>query len=171
MSRFLVLAVLGLFAAQIPSIAQASTVQYDLTLTPTIGSVGGSGYFDVSTPVDGSGANALTALSITIDGQQFSLANELGTATAIFSGGVLESLNYVGDLVSGLNLDILGTGGLSYAFLDIGTGATIATGSISASAPLAATPLPSTLLLFASGLLGLLLLNYRRRAAAPSKMA
>jgi hypothetical protein len=169
MLRLLAAAAIAVFATQFPLAARASSVLYDLTLTPTLGSVGGSGYFDVSAPVNGSGVNALTAFSVTIDGDVFNLGNELGTATATFSGGVLTSLNYLGDLVStsgGFNLDILGTGGLSYAFVDIGTGATLASGTISAVDPPGATPLPSAVVLFATGLLGLLLLNYRHKRIA-----
>jgi hypothetical protein len=163
MLRFLVVAAIAVFAAQFASAARASTVQYDLTLTPTTGTVGGSGYFDVVTPVNGSGVNDLTALSITIDGQQFTLGNELGTATATFTDGVLSGLDYVGGLLNGLNLDLLGTGGLTYTFLDIGTNATLSEGTISAGGGLSATPLPGTAVLFATGLLGLLVLTYRRK--------
>lgn len=166
MVRFLVVGLFALIATQLPSIARASTVQYDLTLTPTTGSVGGSGYFDVNTPVNGSGVNAITAFYVTIDNQVFNLATEVGTATATFANGVLTSLNYVGALVSGLNLDILGTGGLQYAFLDIGTNATLSSGNISAVDPPATTPLPSSVVLFATGLLGLLFLNNRRKKIA-----
>lgn len=170
MLRVMIVAVMALFVAQFPSIARASTVQYDLTLTPTSGTIGGSGYFDVTAPVNGSGVNALTAFSVTIDGAQFTLGND-PAATATFSGGVLTSLNYVGALLSGLNLDILGTGGLTYTFLDIGTGLALASGTISAVDPPTATPLPSAVVLFATGLLGLLLLNYRRKRDATYKFA
>lgn len=166
MVRFLVVALVTFIAAQLPSIARASTVQYDLSLTPTTGSVGGSGYFDVKTPVNGSGVNAITAFYVTIDNQVFNLATELGTATATFTKGVLTGLNYVGALVSGLNLDILATGGLQYTFLDIGTNATLGSGTISAVDSPATTPLPSSVVLFATGLFGLLLLNNRRKKIA-----
>lgn len=95
MLRFVAGAIIAVFAAQFPSTTWAATVQYDLTLTPRIGSIGGSGYFDVSAPVNGSGVDAITALSISIDGQQFTLAND-PTATATFSGGALTSINYAG---------------------------------------------------------------------------
>lgn len=171
MLRLLVVAALALLGAQFDSTAHASTVQYDLTLTPTTGSIGGSGYLDVTAPANSSGVDTLTmtALSITIDGEQFSLTNEVGSATVTFSNGVLSGLNYMGALLNGFNLDILGTGGLTYTFLDIGTGATLATGTI--SDPPGVTPLPSAVMLFATGLLGLLLLSYRRRASAGCKMA
>jgi hypothetical protein len=171
MLRYLVVAVLAAFAAQFSSAARASTIQYDLTLTPTVGSIGGTGYFDVNSPLTGTGANALTDFSVTIDNQVFSLGNELSSATATFSNGALTSLNYIGDLVSGtwktgLNLDILGTGGLSYTFLDLGSDLALSSGTISAVDPPSTTPLPSTVVLFATGLLGLLLLNYRRKKLA-----
>ena len=152
MSRFLIVALLALLG--IPGAARASTIQYDLTLTPTDGSIGGSGYFDVMAPLNGSGVNTLTDFSVTIDGlpQPFTLANEVGTATATFSSDALSSLNYVGALINGFNLDILGSGGLTYAFLDLGTGATFASGTISAVAAPSAAPLPPTIVLFAAGL-------------------
>jgi hypothetical protein len=165
MLRFLVAAALAVLAAQFSSTARASTVQYDLTLTPTTGTIGGTGYFDVSTPVNGSGVVDLTALSITIDGQTFNLSDALGTATATFTGDALTALSYTGDLLSGLNLDLLGTGGLTYSFLDLGTNFGLASGTISAVDPPSATPLPSSIVLFATGLLGLLLLSYRRKRA------
>jgi hypothetical protein len=164
MLRILVAVAFAVFAVQLPSAARASSVQYDLTFTPTTGSIGGAGYFDVNTPVNGSGSNIITAFDVTIDGQLFTLANEVGTATADFTNGALSSLNYVGALLSGLNLDILGSTGLIYAYLDVGTGAAIATGTISATdPPPSATPLPGSMVLLASGLLGLLLLNYWRK--------
>jgi hypothetical protein len=166
MLRFLVVAIMAVFATQLSSVARASTVQYDLTLTPTTGSIAGTGYFDVSAPVSGSGVIDLTALSITIDGQTFNQDTEIGTATATFANGVLEGVNYVGALLSGLNLDLLGTDDLTYTFLDIGTGAALSTGTISAVDPPPTTPLPGAMVLFATGLIGLLLLNYRRKKSA-----
>jgi hypothetical protein len=165
MLRILVVAALAVFAAQFSSAARASTV-YDLTFTPTTGTIGGYGTMEVSGPVDG--VDQITAFSVTIDGQLFTLANEVGTATATFSNGVLSSLNYVGAAISGLNLDILGSKGLIYAFLDIGTGIALTTGTISAVDPPATTPLPSSVVLFATGLLGLVLLTYRRKKIACS---
>jgi hypothetical protein len=161
MVRFLVVIAATIFAAPFSSAAEASTVQYDLTFTPTTGSIGGTGYFDVSSPVNG--VDTLTAFSLSIDGQVFTLGNELGAATATFSNGALSSLNYVGALTSGFNLDILGTGGLSYAFLDVGSNSALSVGTISAAAAPAATPLPNPIVLFASVLLGILALSYWRR--------
>lgn len=166
MLRFLVAAAFAALAVQLSSTAQASTVQYDLTLTPTAGSIGGSGYFDVSTPVNGSGVNDITALSINIDGQSFNLGDAIGTAYATFTDGVLSGLSYTGALLSGFNLDLLGTGGLTYSFADLGTNFGLATGTISAVDPPSATPLPSSIVLFITGLLGLLLLSYWRKRTA-----
>jgi hypothetical protein len=164
MSRLLILAVVAFFGAQVPVATRASTIQYDLTLTPTIGTIGGSGYFDVTAPLNVSGSNVLTAFSVSVDGQNFTLNDAVGAPTATFSSGLLTGLNYVGDVISGLNLDILGTGGLTYAFLDLGTGATVAVGTISAAvASPSATPLPGTTVLFITGLLGLMLAMTRRR--------
>lgn len=171
MLRFLVAAAIAVFATQFPSNARASTIEYDLTFTPTSGSIGGTGYFDVNSPLNGSGVDAITALSVSIDNALFTLGDEQGTATATFSNGLLSNLNYVGALVDGINLDILGTGGLTYSFLDIGTSETLASGTISAVDPPSAAPLPTSVILFATGLLALLFLTYRRRASATCKIA
>jgi hypothetical protein len=168
MIRILVAAAVAALAAQFSSAALASTVQYDLTLTPTAGSIGGTGYFDVVTPVNGSGANDITALSISIDGQTFNLGDALGTATATFADGVLTGLNYAGALLNGWNLDLLGTGGLTYRFADLGVNFAGATGTISAVDPPSPTPLPSSIVLFATGLLGFVLLSRRGKRTASS---
>ena len=173
MSRLLVVIAVALLGAQITGVARASTIQYDLTLTPTLGTIGGSGFFDVAAPLNGSGVNILTDFSVTIDNATFTLAND-PTATATFSNGLLSSLNYIGAVsAKGFNLDILGTGGLQYAFIDIGTGAALAEGTIYAVDPpgVPATPLPTTVVMFATGLLALGFLIYRRKAAPAFKIA
>jgi len=178
MSRLLVVIAAALLGAQITGVARASPVNppnivYDLTLTPTLGTIGGSGYFDVAAPLNGSGVNILTDFSVTIDNATFTLAND-PTATATFSNGLLSSLNYIGAVsAKGFNLDILGTGGLQYAFIDIGTGAALAEGTIYAVDPpgVPATPLPTTVVMFATGLLALGFLIYRRKAAPAFKIA
>lgn len=157
MLRFLALFVVVFVGVQMPGVARASTdvdLTYGLTLTPTVGSIGGSGLLDVTAPSNGSGTYELTGLSLSIDGANFTLGDEVGNATATLSDGVLTGLNYVGALINDLNLDILGSTGLTYAFIDIGTGATIAAGTIT-DPPVPSTPLPPTLILFASGLLAL----------------
>ena len=179
MSRLLVVIAVALLGAQITGVARAAPVDitYDLTLTPTLGTIGGSGFFDVAAPLNGSGVNILTDFSVTIDNATFTLAND-PTATATFSNGLLSSLNYIGAVsAKGFNLDILGTGGLQYAFIDIGTGAALAEGTIYAVDPpppgggVPATPLPTTVVMFATGLLALGFLIYRRKAAPAFKIA
>jgi hypothetical protein len=171
MTRFLFVALVVVLGVQIPRGAHAST--YDMTLTPTVGSIGGAGSFDVVAPLSGSGISQITDFSVTIDQETFTLGNEISAATATFSSGMLTGLDYVGALLGGgFNLDILDTGGLTYTFLDIGTGAALASGIISAiDPPLPSTPLPTTILMFATGLLGLALLTYRRKTHGFWKVA
>lgn len=159
-----------LFGVQFSKAAQAST--YTLTLDPTFGSIAGSGTMDVTAPGSGSGISAISDLTINIDGANFNLTDEIGAATATFSSGMLTGINYVGASVAdfGLNLDFLGTQGLMYAFLDIGTNATLAEGTISAVDPPTAS-LPTTIVMFATGLIGLAFLTYRRKALVVHEIA
>jgi len=175
MSRFLVLVLVALFGVQVSGAARATT--YDLTLDPTSGNIFGSGVMDVTAPGTGSGVSVISDLSITIDGANFNLKNELGAATATFVGGDLKSINYIGASIAdfGLNLDFLGSQGLMYSFLDIGTDSVLSQGMINAVDPspggVSATPLPTTVVMFATGLLALGFLIYRRKAAPAFKIA
>ena len=156
--------VLALFALLCMGSSNASALTYDLTLSNG-SSQTGTGMFTINGSVSGSGTSTftagsnLTSLSVTIDGYTFSLANEqLFNPYVTFSNGALTNIAYVGSL-DGWKVD-LGTAGLSYAFLDF-LNLQISTGTISDH--VAATPLPSGLPLFITGLVALVLLGWRRK--------
>jgi len=180
MRRLLIAAAAGFLAFQAPGMTHASicgtdcyTYDYKLQLNPTSGTIGGSGTFDVITSVNPwtslNGAVTISDLSVTIGGATFTLGDAIGAATATFSGGYLTGLSYLGDTTSGLNLDILGTGGLSYLYFDFGTSSGTSSGNILAtylgdSGPPSATPLPPSGVMLGAGLLMMLgFVAYRRR--------
>lgn len=139
---------------------------YNLTLTNTIGPEGGSGSFTIDGPVANTGLSVFTAghglasLNFSIDGNNFSLANELLNANVIFNDGNLVSVAYLGSL-NGFNFD-LGTIGLNYGFLDLVNSSLDSFGSISGS-PVSATPLPPSWTLMLIGLAGFGVVAYRRK--------
>lgn len=159
--RFLVVAIAALIGTQTVDVAQASTITYDLTLSSSIfGPEGGTGLLTVNSPVttgtftsDGGG---LDALSISIDGQTYTLGNSL--ATASFVNGALASLSFVG--VSN-GTDLVLAPGLFYLYVD---GKETSIGTITAAVdPPAAAPLPASIWSFAAGLLVLGLFAFWRK--------
>ena len=145
--------------------SSAFAVTYDLTLTNLSGQAVGSGMFTVNGSVPGSGSSSfsagggLTSLSFSIDGYNFSLANEeFFNPSVSFNNGALTGIAYVGSL-NGFQLD-LGTFNLNYEFLNLanfsGSAGTI-------SDHVSTTPLPSGLPLFITGLAALALLGWRKK--------
>jgi len=148
------------------SAGNAQALTYDLSLNPTMGPAVGTGTFTINGPVAASGIStfteggALTSLSFSIGGSNFSLANDLFDASVTFNNGSLVSILYVG-LSNGISMS-LGTFGLNYAFTDLFNSRQNSIGGISA-VPVAATPLPSTwgMMILGLGILGFL--GYRRK--------
>lgn len=143
----------------------AFAVTYDLTLNNWSGQTVGSGMFTINGSVPGSGPSSfsagagLTSLSFSIDGYNFSLANEkFFNPSVSFDNGALTGIAYIGSL-NGFQLD-LGTFNLNYEFLNLanfsGSAGTISTG-------VSTTPLPSGLPLFVTGLVALALLGWRKK--------
>lgn len=141
--------------------AQASN--YGLTLNDAGGQTG-TGTFTINGSVPDSGTSiftagsGLTSLSFSIDGYNFSLANEqLFNPYVTFTNGTLTNIAYLGSL-NGFELE-LGTVGLNYIFADFAN-LSNSIGSISA---VATTPLPAGLPLFITGLAALVMLGRRRK--------
>ncbi len=152
-----------LFAALIPGAAKASTLTYNLSLNPIIGTEGGTGSLTIVAPPVGSSGiltqgNGLTALDFKIDGLDFTL-NNTSEVTYFYQGSnlVLASIGYSGqigtDKLFTISLGSLG----GYAFNDSGI---LSVGSISA---VSATPIPQSLPLLATGLGALALLGLWRK--------
>ncbi len=173
--KLALVAAVGLFLGA--HAAQANVI-YDLTLTPTSGTVliGGTGTFTISsapsttlnsvsnyyqTPKNGSGT--LVSLSITIDGQTFGLPQENtnGNALAQFTSGTLDDITYAGTS-NGFALDT--TGGYVFYLKDNG-GDTIGTFTASlATDPPGPVPEPTSLALFGAAFAGFGFLRRRRSA-------
>jgi hypothetical protein len=157
----------ALFAVQIPGAAKASTLTYNLTLTPISGPESGTGSFTITVPPVGSSGiltqgNGLTALDFKIDGLDFKL-NNTSEVTYFYQGStlVLASIGYSGTigLDQLLSITLGGVGG--YFFTDNAPGGwgynTV--GSVSVSQ----TPLPTALPLFATGIGALAMLGWWRK--------
>lgn len=173
MRKFLAVLLLtfGLVAA--PAAAHASSVTYDLTLVNLLGNVsGGTGSFTIGDNPNfladaffqgGAAGSALTNLALNIGGHSFTLADSNSPASVFFLLGNVSSINYDGSLGNGFLKITLDSAGLGYAFTNL-RGGQFSSGLILAS-PAAATPEPSTLLLFSTGALGFAAFGARKFVA------
>ena len=159
-------------AMQLPGTVRASTLNDDLILTAVsgpdngIGSLAVNGFSGIGTETfTNAPGGGLDALEFVIGGTTFTLSDALGgTASVTFEGDVLTSIIYE---ALGGTLQFLEAGGqLQYIFNDFANGTTTTTyGTISA------TPLPASLLLFASGLGVMGLFGWRRKQKATALAA
>lgn len=165
--------------AAIPA-AQASTLTYDVTLSPTSGTYGGSGTISLSSAPSEFGISTfsqangtLQNLSFTIGNQTFSLAGD-PSATVEFLDGKIYNISFAQTIGSSPHRFTLDTSGV-YAFY-YNNGFSESSGDITAalasappdsipSQPPAAspTPEPGTILLLATALVGGGFLIVRRR--------
>jgi hypothetical protein len=154
----------------VPFAAHATPVNYDLTLTNISGNVsGGTGSFtinnapstslnSVSTYLQSDGS--LSALSFSIDGANFSLANGSG-ALAQFTSGALTDITYFG--YNATFTISLAANGLEYQFYNSANGDN-SVGSVTASlgSGTAVTPEPSSVLLLGTGMMAFAVVGSRR---------
>ncbi|WP_348266845.1 PEP-CTERM sorting domain-containing protein [Edaphobacter paludis] len=157
-----------------PATLHASPVTYDLTLTPGSGSLyGGSGTITVDSAAPATGqvdytqANGkLLDVTFNIDGQNFSLAGANGTTLVRFLDGNLNDITFaetIGTTPNRFTLD--STSGYAF-YYDNGQAASYGTFTAGQGDPGSPSPVPepSSLLLFATGLLGAAATLYRRMA-------
>ena len=172
MYRLLFAVLAGFVATQAWVPAHASTLDYTLTFTassPYAADTGGSGTFELNGPINTNGNRtySLTELSMTVDGLNFSLAQD-PSAQVSFNNGVFSGLSFDGTDITGLfKIDTLGTSGTSYDLVQALFGGTLSQGSISAVDPPPSTPLPPTVVLFGGALLLMGAFAWLRRAPSP----
>lgn len=153
-----------LFAALalMPRMAFAD-ITYDLTLTPTSGPEGGTGFFTINTPFPSTGLDSYTpggatfdllALSFTIDGSTFDLSKSSGTPQVNSLNGVLFDILYNGAITSG-GKDLALTTNTSYVFSDILNSSVDTSGTFTATPETSAVPEPMSIILFGTVLVGL----------------
>jgi hypothetical protein len=159
--------------------ASAATFSYAITLTPTTGTIGGTGVLTLTTAIPSSGSfyaseggtvssttGDLTGLTIHMsDGYNFSLAQENSSANIDFFNGILENISYNDNAVPPTPPS-LGIGGTNYQFSVNGnySGSGYASGNVSVSTtPLATAPEPASALLGSATLIGFFLRRRVRR--------
>jgi hypothetical protein len=163
----------ALFAVQIPGAAKAST--YNVTLTPfCCGPESGTGSFTITVPGVGTSGNlteghGLTAMDFKIDGLDFKL-NSSSEVGYYYNGStlVLDNIGYTGFIG---NFELTGISLASYYFGDSAPGGYIFDTNGSLSITPAATPLPTTLPLLATGLGALGLIGWWRKRKVGAALA
>ena len=137
--------------------------------SPFAADTGGCGTFELNGPINTNGNHtySLSELSMTVDGLNFSLAQDT-SATVSFNNGAFSGLSFDGTDRTGLfKIDTLGTSGTSYDLVQDLFGGTLSQGSISAVDPPSSTPPPPTVLLFGGALLLMGAFAWLRRAPSP----
>jgi hypothetical protein len=156
------------------SVAQATPINFDLTLTSFGGSAGnGTGHLQINGPINPfaqiftTGAG-LSGLDFTINGHTFDLSERIGAASVSFFLGSLSGINYSG-LDGGNFLLSFNSTGLFYTYTNLDRTIVSGVGFITASLATTSTPVtvpePATTALLGAGLIGTTVLRRRKKKA------
>lgn len=175
----------GLLATSLTAAAHASSITCDLTLTQQTGNITpiapgnvvGTGSFAIVSPTSTPGslsyfalninipnpANPISALTFTLSGDTFNLANAgINTVQISFSNDILTQIIYTGIQQFGkVSTFFNANGALTYTFSDGGNYSNGIISGVISEAPTAAAPEPSSFALFGTAALGLLGLTRR----------
>lgn len=163
------IAALVLVGAQVPRAVYASTLTYDVTLTPLVGTESGTGSFTITPPPMGGGTLAAGNLNFEIGNVDFNSTNSSASVTYFYQGSnlILAGLILSGQAgVSHLFSITLGTLGGIYTFSDNTPG-----DYTFGSATVSQTPLPNSLPLLATGLVVLAMIGWWRKRKVGSYLA
>jgi hypothetical protein len=170
----LLLAVSVLFAVQAPSVARASTLSYDVTLTSLIGPESGGGSFSITVPASGSGVltdnHGLTAMNVNVGPAVFGLTDTAVSYSYIGTNLVLTGLSGTSGTDTLFSITF-GSGGL-YTFTDSANASLDSFGLVSlAQASVSQTPLPTSLPLLLTGLGIIAMIGWYRKRSVGSYFA